>query len=96
MFLTATTFYLMIIRKIIKWVVSLFLLVSGGYYAVCKFVLHIDNDFVLLIDKIVSVIGIVLNFLAQHILAVLIVVFIAVILVVIYKVVVYKNSGDKE
>ena len=86
----------MIIKKIIIWFVSLFLLVSSGYYLVCKFILHLDNDFVLLIDKVLSVIGTILNFLAQHIFAVLIVVFIAVILVVIYKVIVYKNSGDKE
>jgi len=86
----------MLVRKIIKWIVSIFLLVSGGYYAVCKFILHIDNDFVFLIDKILSVIGIVLNFLAQHIFAVLIVVAIAIILIVVYKVIVYKNRGDKE
>ena len=86
----------MIIKKIIKWFVSIFLLVSGGYYAVCKFILHINNDFVLLVDKILSIIGTVLNFLAQHIFAVLIVVFIAIVLWLIYKTVVYKNRGDKE
>ena len=86
----------MIVRKIIKWFVSLFLLISGGYYAVCKFILHIENDFVLLVDKILSIIGTVLNFLAQHIFAVLIVVFIAVALWFIYKAIVYKNRGDKE
>ena len=84
------------IKKIIKWFVSLFLLISGGYYAVCKFILHIENDFVFLIDKVLSVIGIVLNFLAQHIFAVLIVVFIAIVLWFIYKTIVYKNRGDKE
>ena len=86
----------MIIRKIIKWFVSIFLLISGGYYAVCKFILHIDNDFVLLIDKVLSVIGTALNFLAQHIFAVLIVALFAIVLWLIYRAIVYKNRGDKE
>lgn len=84
------------LSKLIKWLISILLCISGGYYVTCKFIFHIDNYFVVLIDFILSCLGIVLNFLAQHIFSVLIVVALSIILWIIYRIIVYKNRGDKE
>lgn len=60
------------IKKIIKWILSAFLLVSAVYYGVCK-IIKIENVFTNLIDNILKFVGIILNFIAQHIIAILIV-----------------------
>ena len=85
-----------ILKKLLHWFLGIFSVLATGYYVVCKFVLKINNPFVSVIDTIISILGFILNFIAQHILAILIVVATITILVITYKIVVYKNIGDKE
>jgi hypothetical protein len=85
-----------ILKKILRFIIFSFLLVSTGYYVLGKYVLKTDSQFIILVDIVINFTGKCLNFLAQHIFAVLIVVALAVILFLIYKMIVNKNSGDKE
>ena len=85
-----------ILKKLLYWFLGIFSVLATGYYIVCKFVLKINNPFVSVLDTIISILDLVLNFFAQHIFAVLIVVAITIIFILVYKVIVYKNRGDKE
>ena len=82
--------------KIFSWFIGIFLTISTGYYVIGKYVFDDSSAFIQFVDTAIHIVGVCLNFLAQHYLAVLIVVAIAVILIFIFKMIVRKNSGDKE
>lgn len=85
-----------IIKKLIKWVISIIVLLSTGYYIVTKFILHKTNFFTNFVDKIFSFLEKCLIFIAQHFIAILIVVAVFIILQIVYKIIISKNGGDKE
>ena len=89
-------FILKIFKKILFWFLGVFALLATGYYIVGKFVLHLSSPFINIVDKLLFVLGFILNFVAQHIFAILIVVAFIILLNLTYKFIVYINIGDKE
>lgn len=85
-----------IFKKILFWFIGIFLTIGTGYYLVAKFLLHEENAYVNLVDKIFAFIGWIFNFVAQHILLIVIIVAVGVIFLITYKIIVRKNQGDKE
>lgn len=60
------------ILKVIKWFVSLFLLCGAGYYGLGK-ILKWQSPFIALLDELFKCIGFVFNFIASHIVAIVII-----------------------
>lgn len=61
------------ILKIVKWFLSVFLLCGCGYYGLGKF-FKWNSPFISLIDEIIKFIGYIFNFIASHILAIVIII----------------------
>lgn len=81
-------------KAVIKWVVGLLLGCSTAYYLVCK-VINTNNAFTALVDTIIGVIGTILNFIASHILSILIVIAVIGLLWLIYYLIITKKGKDE-
>jgi len=80
-------------KKILKWVISSVFVVSTIYYAVCK-ITKKNNAFTQLIDVIIKFIGVALNFIAQHIIPILIVIGVVIVFSLIYLYIVKHHNSD--
>ena len=82
------------IKAILKWFLSIFLGCSTIYYIVCR-VLNIQNPFVILVTNLINFLGVILNFIAVHMLSILIVVGTAIALWLLYGFIISKFSIER-
>ena len=82
------------IKSIIKWLLRVLLGSSALYYIGCR-ILNVKNSFTQLVDVIILVLGTILNFIASHILAILIVIGTAIALFLLYQLIIRKVKIER-
>ena len=82
------------IKTILKWLLSISFGCGTLYYIYCK-IFNVKSSFVTVIETAIAIIGFVLNFLANHLMAILIVTGVAIALWLLYGFIISKIKLER-